>query len=175
MWSKLMNTPVLHAVSCRYPKKTFVLQRTALRNISWGFLIWTDTFPQPFLQNKILITTVLEYANLILHPLLAHVCTLGLTGDAVSQAWCKLAELGIGIEDSNRGRRWICRSRESSSWLLNSDLLKSITRGLHKVSRFACTKDKWRITGSDIGQSQQCWAWRAQGWKNIRHKELFQH
>lgn len=175
MWSKLMNTPVLHAVSCRYPKKTFVLQRTALRNISWGFLIWTDTFPQPFLQNKILITTVLEYANLILHPLLAHVCTLGLTGDAVSQAWCKSAELGIGIEDSNRGRRWICRSRESWSWLLNSDLLKSITRGLHKVSRFAYTKDKWRITGSDIGQSQQCWAWRAQGWKNIRHKELFQH
>lgn len=91
LWTPHFCTLYLSAI----PKDS-AWQWTALRNISWGFLVRTDTFPHSFLQNKILLTTVLWYANLILHPLFAHVHTPELTGNAVSQAWCKLAELGIG-------------------------------------------------------------------------------
>lgn len=58
--------------------------------------MWTNTFPWAFLKTKILITSVLGYAYLILHPLLAHVPRLKMTGDAVSQARCKLTGLSTG-------------------------------------------------------------------------------
>jgi len=49
------------------------------------------------------------------------------------------------MKDYSRHRRWICRSRQGSSWLINSETLKSITGGICKSSECVCTKElKWK-------------------------------
>lgn len=62
----------------------------------------------------------------------------------MTQAWVR-----HGMEDYNRSRRWIFRSRQGSSWLLNGDMLKTITGGICKDSGCTCGKD-WQWTNLEM-------------------------
>lgn len=72
------------------------------------------------------------------------------------------------MKDRKQKQEMDLQTRHGSSWLFNSGTLKSILGCICKASGETCMKklDKPGIVGSDTGQRQQRWVWRAQGGKN---------
>lgn len=147
MWSNLMNTPVLHNVSCSYPRKHLSLNSTeetfhGLSNVDWYIL--TAFFKNQDFYNK--------HFGVCLFNSRSSVGTGTHTGNdrgCCQPGMTQAGRVRRGMEDYNRSRRWIFRSRQGSSWLLNGDMLKTVTGDICKDFGCACAKE-WKWTNLEM-------------------------